>query len=88
MIARIEAMGGNYTPHLEQDHTHFLIAWKGEGEKWQAATEWGTPVVSREWLRACEMRRGVCVCVCVCVCEREREGVGYCCGVTRVVAGL
>jgi hypothetical protein len=58
MIARIEAMGGSYTPHLEQDHTHFLIAWKGEGDKWQAATEWGTPVVSREWLRACEMRRG------------------------------
>ena len=54
----VERLGGVYTTDLEMDVTSFLIARRAEGDKYQAARKWNIRVVSRDWLQACERRKG------------------------------
>lgn len=49
-----------------------VIAKAPEGSKYAAALEWGTAVVSRPWLHACEKERGACA-IYVCVFARARS---------------
>lgn len=53
---RVQSLGGEYDPELLEKVTHFLIAKRPEGEKYGAAKDWGIPIVSLAWLKACETR--------------------------------
>ncbi|KAI9138662.1 hypothetical protein BKA69DRAFT_761693 [Paraphysoderma sedebokerense] len=57
---QVVANGGTFVLDLSRNEATHLIAYKGCGEKYQAANKWGLPIVNLQWLQD-SLKLGVCL---------------------------